>query len=101
MRILRESCPNLLAEARLYRYAETTAGRATSENPLDNHNHALAALRYLVSRIDAGFMARYRQRPKSAPLAGSQETNAGGCLASDVSPPWLRLDNEQLWQGSA
>src|SRR5262249_8202203 len=54
--VLADACPNLGAEAGLYRYAEGEAGRG-GEALLDEHNHALAALRYLVSRLDARHMA--------------------------------------------
>lgn len=53
LRILEGKCPNLLAEAELYRYENDT------ETPLDENNHALAALRYLISRIDERKMARW------------------------------------------
>lgn len=46
------SCANLIAEARLYRWPTASERAATGENPIDAHNHALAALRYLVSRIE-------------------------------------------------
>lgn len=45
-------CTNLIAEARLYRWPTATERAAVGENPIDAHNHALAALRYLVTRID-------------------------------------------------
>jgi hypothetical protein len=61
LRISRAGCPNLLAEAKLYRYGDAPADGAASELPVDAHNHALDALRYLVSRLDAGFMARMRK----------------------------------------
>jgi hypothetical protein len=44
-------CVNLIAEARLYRYPTPAESTQLGENPIDAHNHALAALRYLVSRI--------------------------------------------------
>lgn len=83
LRIYRAGCPNLLAEARLYRYPTARDGTPAGEVPVDDHNHALAALRYLISRVDEGFLARFRQRPASAD-AGAGNT-------------WLRLDNETLW----
>ncbi len=46
------SCVNLIAEARLYRYPTPAERDQLGENPIDAHNHALAALRYLVSRIN-------------------------------------------------
>jgi len=46
------ACTNLLAEARLYRYPSAGERDGGGESPVDAHNHALAALRYLVSRLD-------------------------------------------------
>jgi hypothetical protein len=45
------ACVNLIAEARLYRYPTPAERELVGENPIDAHNHALAALRYLVSRL--------------------------------------------------
>jgi phage terminase large subunit len=45
-------CTNLIAEARLYRWPTATERATVGENPIDANNHALAALRYLVTRID-------------------------------------------------
>jgi hypothetical protein len=47
------ACPNLLAEAQLYRYSEDATDKR-AETPVDDNNHALAALRYLVTKLDAG-----------------------------------------------
>lgn len=88
LKVQRCACPNLLAESRLYRYAGAKAG-ADGETPFDENNHALAALRYLVSKIDAGFLARFRRRP-----APDAERSDGGAAAPEN---WLRLDNEHLW----
>jgi hypothetical protein len=40
LRIVEGRCPNLLAEAELYRYSEA-AGNRRDENTVDEHNHAL------------------------------------------------------------
>src|SRR5437879_4472163 len=48
LRVLEGRCPNLLAEAALYRYSDD-AGDRRAEAPVDQQNHALAALRYLIS----------------------------------------------------
>ena len=50
---------------------------------MDANNHALAALRYLISRLDAHRLAR----------------GASGRVLTPPGPerPWLRLDNEALW----
>ena len=66
LRVLAGACPNLLYEAALYRYGESSPSRG-SEAPLDQHNHALAALRYLISRLDEGRQARRRHIPAPAP----------------------------------
>jgi len=68
LRVLRSACPHLIAEAGLYRYPTGLEVGANGENPIDENNHALAALRYLISRIDGGAMARLREG-KSAVIA--------------------------------
>jgi hypothetical protein len=84
LRILQGACPNLLDEADLYLYSDDPHDRR-AEIPLDDHNHALAALRYLIASHDAG-----RQiRPRSAP-----EPQAS---APRPKRAWLRNDNEALW----
>ena len=52
LRIDPQRCPNLLAEAKAYRYPTESERALLGENPIDDHNHALSALRYLVSWID-------------------------------------------------
>lgn len=44
-------CEQLIQESRLYRYPSASERTLVGENPIDEHNHALAALRYLVSRL--------------------------------------------------
>ena len=56
LKIHESRCPNLLAEASLYRFSDNPDDRR-SETPVDDHNHALGALRYLVSRLDERKMA--------------------------------------------
>jgi hypothetical protein len=99
LRVLQGACPNLLAEAALYRY-ETERGSVVSENPKNEQNHALDALRYLVSRLDARLMARFRKRGPSAAASPQEQPPA-----SEPAPPpqqraankWLRYSNEELW----
>ena len=54
LKVYRAGCPNLIKEAQLYRYPDQSERAAgyDAEKPLDRDNHALGALRYLVSRID-------------------------------------------------
>ncbi len=49
--IVQDHCPQLLHEAELYHYGDAAADKK-AEAPVDDHNHALAALRYLVSRLE-------------------------------------------------
>lgn len=90
LRVVVGCCPNLLAEAGLYRYSDDPHDRR-AEVPVDENNHALAALRYLISRLDAHQMARNRHGPRSA---GAPDSDA---VSHRAAPPWLRLDNEALW----
>jgi hypothetical protein len=47
------ACTNLIAEAKLYRYPTSSERAVHGEKPVDADNHALGALRYLISRLDA------------------------------------------------
>jgi hypothetical protein len=80
LKVVGPACPQLVNEARLYRYPADGDG----ETPLDAANHALAALRYLVSRLDVRHVARLR-RP------------ADPTVESAAPDPWLRIDNDALW----
>ena len=62
LKVLRSRSPHLVREAQMYRYPDRQDGVADSEVPIDDHNHALAALRYLVARLDADFLRRYRRK---------------------------------------
>src|SRR5262249_56482729 len=72
LRIVPGCCPNLLREASLYRYSEDRTDRR-SETPVDEHNHALAALRYLWSAIDARQMARMKGKCAASENAARSE----------------------------
>ena len=51
LKILRDCYPQLLHETELYAYSDAAADKQ-AESPVDDHNHALAALRYLISRLE-------------------------------------------------
>jgi hypothetical protein len=68
------ACPNLVSEAQLYRYPSARERALHGEEPIDDHNHALGALRYLVSRLDARFIARLRG-VNAKPQAAKVQTN--------------------------
>jgi hypothetical protein len=73
LRVVQGTCPNLLYEAGLYRYED--GGGRKSETPLGEQDHALDALRYLVSRLDERHMVKGRRRapsPAGAPSAPAQ-----------------------------
>jgi hypothetical protein len=95
LRVHRSACANLLAEAKLYRYPSSHSRQAETEVPLDQNNHALAALRYLVARLDTGFVARFRRRNGS----GTEQESGTGIIstAPGDSRKTLRLNDEELW----
>lgn len=95
LKVLADRCPHLLAEARLYRYPSHTDRGVDQENPIDEHNHALAALRYLISRLDHRFMARIRRSASMAPP--SAEAGPAEDESRDKQRKWLSLHNEALW----
>jgi hypothetical protein len=59
---------------------------------VDEHNHALDALRYLVSMIDHGQMARFKGKggPVEAEMGEAEK-------AKKRQENWLRYRNEALW----
>ncbi len=83
LRVHPTACPNLLREAQRYHYGEHGDG----ENPVDADNHALAALRYLVARIDERYIARMRRRKEE-----DEET------AAPRRPPGPDVEDERIWQ---
>jgi hypothetical protein len=87
LRVVRGACPKLCAEADLYRYADE-AHEGGSETPKDRHNHALAALRYLVSRLDARRMAR---------ASGAAPEPKEPQPARRPAELWQRLSDDRIW----
>jgi hypothetical protein len=96
LRILQGACPNLLAEAALYRYGPER-GSDQSENPVNEHNHALGALRYLISRLDARLMARLRQPGSEKNLLPDPGAAAVDPLPKARENTWMRWSNPELW----
>lgn len=88
LKVRRDACPNLLAEAALYRYPTAAERVRSGENPVDEYNHALGALRYLISRLDARFIARLRSCQRSAFSSQPEQTRG----VADQS-----IDNDHLW----
>ena len=104
LKVLSTHCPNLIAESKFYRYPTSTERTIVGENPIDDHNHALGALRYLVSKLDAKVLARLRKRK---PVDGPAEVDAEEEKRKDEERsretrasvygvnPW---QNEDLWE---
>ena len=95
LRILEGRCPNLLTEATMYRWGESEDRRA--EVPVDEHNHALAALRYLIATIDKHTLGRRQHvQPDAAGPAKSAEE-----LAQEEADrrygAWLDSDDPRIW----
>jgi hypothetical protein len=86
LRIIKDACPNLIAEAGLYRYDDDR----TAENPIGEYDHALDALRYLIVSVD--------QRRLALPTATDSPLFYGPPVPPPARKQWLRLDNEALWQ---
>jgi hypothetical protein len=82
------SCTNLLREASLYRYPDETALPMEAEKPVNKDNHALDALRYLVSRLDRRFMAKARRRGEEKPDPGPARPERR----------WMDWENEGVWE---
>ena len=92
LKVVEGCCPNLLYKAGLYRYSDDPSD-GHAEAAVDEQNHALTALRYMIAALDARYMARDRPAPRApdAPPAAGQEPPPRG------PRPWLRYDNEELW----
>jgi hypothetical protein len=89
LKILADACPNLVAESGLYRYAGEDEPGGHEHKPIDDNNHALDALRYLIARLDKGFLARFR---RSAPAE-----QGGSTPPAQPRQRWLDWGDESLW----
>jgi hypothetical protein len=96
LRVVQGCCPNLLAEAELYRYSDDPGDRQT-EVPVDEHNHALAALRYLVSRLDHRHMAQARRPTHREDGPPEEGTDASARRRAAQRPWWLDPASDHLW----
>jgi hypothetical protein len=103
LKVLRSGCPNLVAESQLYRYPTPQERALSGENPVDDNNHALGALRYLISRLDHKFIARLRRKAPEEPAAtpakdaSTDQQSPRGVLGarSEYNP----YRDENLWAG--
>jgi hypothetical protein len=91
LKIIAGACPNLLREASLYRYSDERTDHR-SETPLDEHNHALDALRYMISIIDYHQMARLKGK-----VGAGEAVTDEAAKAKKEKEKWLSYRNERLW----
>jgi hypothetical protein len=89
LRIVEGACPNLLNEAGLYRWDDAPEERR-SELPAEGYDHALDALRYLISRLDE------RRPPQAGPDSGP-DPDPGAPPPKPKRDGWCHYDNEELW----
>ena len=96
LRIVEGRCPNLLAEAGMYRWGESEDRRA--EVPVDENNHALAALRYLIATLDRNSLTK---RLSGTGLAVEGPTKTAEELAAEerVRRYWEKAhsDDDEIW----
>ena len=96
-------CVNLIQEAQLYRYPNPSDRQVVGENPIDDHNHALGALRYLVSRLDARYIAKLRRKTAIDHEEGPLETDPIMVDHQETQKAiyqvrtWVDPKNESLW----
>jgi hypothetical protein len=98
LKVVSYGAPNLCAEAQLYRYPRPDEKTVQNENPIDENNHALAALRYLVTQLDRKFVARFRRANAALRQEVDSPTPQPG---QPAKPPvrnwWLDPRNPELW----
>jgi hypothetical protein len=92
-------CPNLCAEATLYRYPDDKERIVYGENPIDDQNHALGALRYLISRIDARYLAKLRHKiTTDGPIEADQEPEKKKSTQRDpITNYFTALNEHESW----
>jgi hypothetical protein len=62
LKVFARQCPNLVDEAHRYRYPTPSERVLHGENPVDDFNHALGALRYLIVKLDAHRLGKLRRQ---------------------------------------
>ncbi len=95
LKVLAPHMLNLVEEAKLYRYDEVQEGEEAGEIPLQQFDHLIDALRYMVMGIDKGFVAQYRRKKNPNEIQDRRYAAVG--WGRDRSRPWLRADNDALF----
>lgn len=97
LKVNQTRCPNLCYEAKLYRYPSHTERAMAGENPVDADNHALGALRYLISRLDARFIAKLKKIAPSEERLEGDEIEGVDHSETQAAVFNVRLRDEHLW----
>jgi len=84
------SLGNLIGEAGKYRYERQT------ETPVDQDNHALAALRYMIVGIDRHRSVKDAEPPEPAEAIAAREA-AEREERERQQAEWMRPENDELW----
>src|SRR5262249_36572751 len=91
LKVLPGACPNLLAGAERDRYGDDATDRR-AETPVDDHNHALAALRYVVMKLDAG------RNVRTAPVETPEDVARNRAERErQMQREWLSVRNDAVW----
>jgi hypothetical protein len=92
LKVAAGACPNLLAEAKLYRTSDDAMDKR-AETPVDDHKPALAALRYLVMKLDAG------RNVRTGPVETAKD-KARKCEEQkrQKQREWMSVRNEAWWK---
>ena len=101
LKVCGHRCPNLLAESKLYRYPSPQERAIVGERPIDENNHALGALRYLISRLDARFIAKLRGKaPAEAPVEVEviDHTDTQASVYGKKPKQITLIDNPDVWE---
>jgi phage terminase large subunit len=87
LKVRGDLCTNLVAEAGLYHYGQEMGKRGNK--PVDEDNHALDALRYLIMMLDRRRIALWGKKRLGDPDAPSKPPKR--------KQKWLSIYNEALW----
>ncbi len=95
------SCENLIAEGSFYHYPDVDEAKENEkEKPVGLNDHAMDALRYLITRLDRVKIAQFR---KKAGQEGYQYEDHAPLLETPTQPtnrirPWLHPENDALFE---
>jgi hypothetical protein len=85
LKVVSTGCPNLISESQLYRYPDAQERAIAGEDPVDEHNHALGALRYLISKLDHRFIGKLKKGIKAEQDGQGVGGGGGGSFPEGLS----------------